>query len=397
MTASSLSPFSRFSLSGLAANFIGNGIGRFAYIALMPALIGGGWFTKGEASYLGVATLAGYLLGAPMTNYLVRHIAVKQLLRAAMLFCSFSYLACAWPHLPLLWYFFWRTLAGCGGALLMVLAAPLVLQQHASALRGRVSGIVFAGIGLGAMASGTLVPLLVWHGLTTAWLGMGVLCLLLTAASWRVWGQAHSAPPGHAASTDSAPMSKATRTVVGLILLSYTMNAIGYLPHTLFWVDFIVRELHMSLASGGFFWAMFGLGAALGPPLTGWLGDHFGFRRCLIIGFILKAVGVALPLFSQTPLALFISSLLVGLFTPGIVTLVSTYTLDCVGAAHHRKAWSMMTTSFAASQAIVGYLMAAAIANAHSYRPLFMVSAAALLVSVLCIVAIRPQAAKIAA
>ncbi len=385
---------SRFSLAGLAANFIGNGIGRFAYIALMPALISGGWFTKGEASYLGVATLVGYLIGAPLTNWLVRYIAVKQLLRTAMLFCSLSYLACAWPDLPLAWYFFWRTLAGCGGALLMVLAAPLVLQQHDSALRGRVSGIVFAGIGLGAMASGTLVPLLVWHGLITAWLGMGAVCLLLTLATWQVWGQAQSSPPSAAPATASAPMSQATRRAVALILLAYTMNAVGYLPHTLFWVDFIVRELHMSLASGGFFWAMFGVGAALGPPLTGWLGDHFGFRRCLIVGFILKAFGVALPLFSQTPVALFLSSLLVGLFTPGIVTLVSTYTLDCVGSTHHRKAWSMMTTSFAASQAIVGYLMAAAIANAHSYRPLFWVSAAALLVSVACIVAIRPQAAK---
>ncbi|MDR0770676.1 MAG: MFS transporter [Burkholderiales bacterium] len=49
----------KLSFAGLSATFVGNGVGRFAYIALMPALIGAGWFTKSEASYLGVATLAG--------------------------------------------------------------------------------------------------------------------------------------------------------------------------------------------------------------------------------------------------------------------------------------------------------------------------------------------------
>jgi len=85
--------------------------------------------------------------------------------------------------------------------------------------------------------------------------------------------------------------------------------------------------------------------------LTGNLGDIFGFKRSLIACFLLKALGVALPLYSSDVVTLFASSFLVGMFTPGIVTLVSTYTLDCAGAKHHRKAWGMMTFSFAASQA----------------------------------------------
>ena len=54
------SPFNRLSAAGLSATFVGNGIGRFAFIAMMPALIQSGWFSKGEASYLSVATLVGY-------------------------------------------------------------------------------------------------------------------------------------------------------------------------------------------------------------------------------------------------------------------------------------------------------------------------------------------------
>jgi MFS family permease len=117
----------------------------------------------------------------------------------------------------------------------------------------------------------------------------------------------------------------------------------------------------------------------------GTLADVFGLRRCLLAGFFLKALGVALPVFSSHPSVLFASSLLVGIFTPGVVALVSAYALDCLGAEFHRKAWGMLTMSFAASQAAVGFVMAMVAARLESYEPLFVFSSVALLVSVACI------------
>ncbi|MCW8197732.1 YbfB/YjiJ family MFS transporter [Verminephrobacter aporrectodeae subsp. tuberculatae] len=378
------------SLAGLCATFVGNGIGRFAYIALMPALIQAGWFSKSDASYLGAATLVGYLLGAPMSGMLLRHYRVGSVLRGAMLACSLSYLACALLGAAMPWYYFWRAMAGFGGAILMVLAAPAVLPQHSPAVRGRVSGVVFSGIGLGAAASGLLIPLLVPWGIASAWLGMGSICLVLTLLTWHQW-----APdaPLHPADAQAQPLPAERRVAVGLLLAAYTLDAVGYLPHTLFWVDYTVRELQMPLATGGFLWALFGVGAAIGPLLAGKLGDVFGFKRCLIACFLLKSLGVALPLFGSDVLTLCASSILVGMLTPGIVMLVSTCTLDCVGARQHRRVWGAMTFSFAAAQAAGGYLMAFVAANGQSYRPLFLVSACALLCSVPCIACIRVQPA----
>ncbi|STQ90334.1 YbfB/YjiJ family MFS transporter [Iodobacter fluviatilis] len=382
--------FNGLSLAGLSATFVGNGIGRFAYVALMPALIQAGWFSKSDASYLGVATLAGYLLGAPLAHYLTKMYSLRFLLRVAMLLCSMSYLACALQNKGLPWFYFWRTMAGVGGAMLMVLAAPAIVIQHREAIRGKVSGIIFSGIGLGAMASGTLIPLLISQSVAAAWLGMGTICLLLTILTWGAWGQEAPAT-AKAAAASLEPMSKKAKVAAFLVLLAYVLNAVGYLPHTLFWIDYIVRELKMPLAAGGFFWAVFGLGAAVGPLITGTLGDYFGFKRCLMACFLLKAMGVALPLFSSSPAALFLSSFLVGAFTPGIVAIISTYMLECVGAARHRKAWSAMTFSFAASQLLAGYFMAAASVNAASYRPLFLISAIALVFSALCIFLVNPK------
>lgn len=375
----------RASMAGLGATLIGNGIGRFAYIALMPALIQSGWFSESDASYLGVATLVGYIAGAPAANLLLRYFSSGQLIRSAMLISSFSYLACSWQDAPLTWFYIWRTLAGVTGALLMIAAPPVIVHQFSSDVKARVSGIVFSGIGIGAMLSGTLLPALISYDLISAWIGMGAVALVTTILTWNAWDTRIT--PTHAAYVQASfsHLSQPQIKNVILISLAYSLCAIGYLPHTLFWVDYLVRELGMSFTSGGFFWATFGVGAAMGPLITGSLGDKFGLKRSLCIAFSFKAVGVAIPLFSTHPILLFISSLLVGIFTPGIVTLVSTYTLECVGYELHTKAWSGMTLSFAISQGVGGFLMAYFLTHFASYNTLFALSASALVVSLICI------------
>ena len=43
------------------------------------------------------------------------------------------------------------------------------------------------GVGSGIIASGTFVPFLLRIGLQEAWLGLGVLSLVLTAIAWTGW------------------------------------------------------------------------------------------------------------------------------------------------------------------------------------------------------------------
>lgn len=403
----------RLSLAGLSATLIGNGVGRFAFIALMPALIDAGWFTKGQASQLSVATLIGYVLGAWLADALGRRHSVAVLLRLSMAVCTVSFFACAFEQAPFVWHYFWRLAAGFCGAVLMVLPAPVVLPQHDPSIRGRASGVVFSGIGLGAALSGLLVPVLiagvglgvVWgervltlafRGVEGAWLGMGVVCLLLTVTSWHQWpASAHEKPVRDV--SGAAPAAQAipehARLTVWLILGAHGLNAVGYLAHTLFWVDYIVREQGMSLAMGGFMWSMFGLGAAIGPLLTGSLADVFGLKRCLIAGFTLKALAAIMPWWSSSVPALFVSSVLMGIFTPGIVALVSAYALETVGPELHRRAWGLATFSFSLTQAAGGFLMATAAPHLDSYHPFFIASAIALLGAVSCVLLIRkPEA-----
>ncbi|GLT17013.1 MFS transporter [Vibrio zhanjiangensis] len=375
----------RFSLAGLAATLVGNGIGRFAYIALMPVLIQSGWFSSEDASVLGAATLIGYIFGVPVSSFLLRYYSAGTLIRTSLLLSSFSYLGCALKSAPFEWFLTLRTIAGVSGAVLMVLAPPVIASLHPQEVKARISGVVFSGIGLGAMMSGTIIPLLIGQSIESAWLGMGLIAFLATVLTWNIWSL--EIKPKQCAKSPSTfdALSRSERVSVGCVLLAYTFDAIGYLPHTLFWVDYIVRELEMSFSSGGFYWAVFGIGAAMGPIVTGVLGDKFGLKKALIAAFCCKAVGVALPLLSTSEIALFASSLLVGMFTPGTVTLVSTYTLEIVGLHLHTKSWGAMTMAFAIAQGAVGFVMAHYAPQLTSYNALFMISASALVLSVLCV------------
>jgi len=75
------------------------------------------------------------------------------------------------------------------GGIAMILAAPTILPHVRHSRHGVVGGAIFMGVGLGIVASGTLVPMLVRIGLVQAWLGLGALATLSTASGWSGWPQ----------------------------------------------------------------------------------------------------------------------------------------------------------------------------------------------------------------
>src|SRR6185437_6223107 len=158
----------RVVVAGLCANLVGIGLARFAYTPLIPALVAAKWFLPAQADYLGAANLAGYLAGALLARPMAARMADAILLRAMMILAAATFFACAAP-LSFLWFFVWRFAAGLAGGAIMVLAAPAALAHVPPSRRGLAGGVLFAGVGLGIAASGTLVPLLLRAGLPATW------------------------------------------------------------------------------------------------------------------------------------------------------------------------------------------------------------------------------------
>jgi MFS family permease len=369
-------------LSGSCASLVGIGLARFAYAPLLPAIIGAHWFAPSAAAYLGAANLAGYLAGALLGRPLAARIPGPVLLRCLMLLATVAFFACAVP-VSLGWFFVWRLLSGISGGSLMVLAAPTVLPHVSHRRRGVASGAIFAGVGLGIAASGTLVPLLLREGLTEAWCGLGALSLVLTIVAWAGWPAGSPAPQG-VPEAHSLHYRSTHTVLLRALYVEYALNAVGLVPHMLFLVDFVARGLGQGLDSGAQYWVLFGLGAIVGPVLSGHLADRTGFGPALRLAFFVEAVAVLLPALGTGTVGLIVSSFVIGAFTPGIVPLVlgRIHELLPHDAAARKAAWSTATTGFALLQAAGAYgLTFVFTRTGGDYRLLFVIGATAFLLT----------------
>jgi MFS family permease len=337
-------------VAGLCASLVGLGLARFAYTPVIPALIAAKWFSPADAVYLGAANLAGYLAGALVARELGARVGAVRTLRGMMVVASLCCLACSMP-VSFIWFFAWRFLAGVTGGVIMVLAASTILPHIAPSKRGLVGGVIFAGVGLGVAASGTLVPLLLQQGLRQSWYALGLLSALLTLVSWKAW-------PAEPPATERAPESHVSArgprlTLVRVLSAQYGLNALALVPHMIFLVDFVARGLGQGITAGSHYWVLYGIGATVGPLLTGHLADRAGFRPALRVSFLVEAIAILLPVFSSAPATLIISSTVIGGFTPGIVPLVlgRIHELLPHSNSSQRAAWAQATTMFALFQA----------------------------------------------
>jgi predicted MFS family arabinose efflux permease len=375
----------RVTLAGLCATLVGIGLARFAYTPLLPVLITEGWFPAAQAAYLGAANLAGYLGGALCAQPLARRGGARRVLRGMMALVTVAFFGCALP-LSFAWFFLWRFAAGVAGGALMVLAAPTALPHVPPARRGLAGGAIFTGVGLGIMASGTVVPLLLQAGLVETWCGLGVLSLLLTALAWGGWPAAETA-----AATTGGPRRAPAAVPLLALYVEYALNATGLVPHMVFLVDFIARGLGQGIHAGARYWVLFGLGAVVGPMLAGALADRVGFGPALRLALVTQAAAVALPTVTADPLWLAVSTLVVGAAVPGVVPLVLGRVQELVSddAESQRAAWSVTTMAFALGQAAGAYGLSFLFATGGDYTTLFAVGAAALTLALVIDLAAR--------
>jgi MFS family permease len=374
---------SPLALAGLAALLVGLGFGRFAYTALVPSLIGEGWIGPTGAGPLAAANFAGYLAGALGGATLARRFGAAATLRLTMAATAAALVAGALPG-GIVVLGLARFAAGVGGAILMVVAPTVVLRFADPAKRGVIAGVVFTGVGIGIALSGTVVPLLASAGVAATWVALAVASALLALATRRLWPDVPLPPP--------AAHEKGLPKGFPLFALAYCTDAAGFVPHTVYWVDYVARDLGRGLAAGGLQWTLFGLGAVLGPLIAGRAADRFGFRDALAAGLLVKAAAVALPLVSVGFPALALSSVVVGALTPAAAMLASGRSGEIAGVARHAGAWALATAAFAATQALAALAFSQLLAATHSYAALYAVGAGLLVVgAVLVFAGPKPQ------
>lgn len=382
--------------TGFLATLSGVGLARFAYTALMPQMVLAGWFTGEQVAYLGAANLLGYLIGALAAAPLADRLGAVRVLVLCWAAVALSFIGCSFAQ-PMPVFFVWRLISGMAGATLMVLGPSIAMAATPLARRAALGPLMFCGIGVGALLSATLVPSLALQSLGAVWWGLALVCV---AALWGGWRCARLLPaPAPIAVTPQAlapalPAPALWTLPVVLVLLAYVTDGFGFVPHTVFWVDYLARELHLGASYASTQWAIFGLGAVAGPLCASLCASRWGWWRTTAGAYALKAAAIGLPLVWADFAGHAVSGFVVGALSPGMAAITSGYVMQLLGPAQHKKMWGYATAAFALLQATAGYFMAYLYASTGSYHSLFIWGCAALSLGMVLIVFSKQKTAS---
>jgi predicted MFS family arabinose efflux permease len=339
--------FLRPALAGAAATCAGNGLARFAYVPLFPAMVAAGWVDGGEAGLLGAVNLTGYLAGALGGRAVARALGVPRALDLGMALAALAFAACAWNG-GLAWLAAWRLLAGIAGGVLMALAGPAVQTVVPPQRRGAAGGVVIAGVGGGVALASVAVPLLLPGGLPATWLALALLTLAL-------WGFAHPRwplPPPAEGGVAHGPVPRAAGLVV-----AYALSGAGMVAPMVYLADLAARGRALGVAAGSLMWLLFGLGGILGTLAGGRAADRLGGRRSIALWLAVQAVALGLLLLPWT-VALVPGTVLCGFAAMGISAVALAAARERAGA-QAGVIWVRVTAGFAVAQAVTGFALAA--------------------------------------
>ena len=340
-------------LAGAAATAAGNGLARFAYVPLFPAMVTAGWVDGGQAGTLGAAALLGYLIGTLAGRPVARRLGVPGLLDLGMGLVVMALAACAW-HGGFLWLLGWRTMAGVAGGLLMALAGPATQASVPAARRGTAGGLVIAGVGIGIATGAVAVPALLTAGVSATWLGLAAVVALL-------WALAHPHWPRMALGGVAAErLAPAVRHPARLLTLTYALHAAGMVPPMVYLADLAARGRGLGVGIGAATWLVFGLAGIAGGVLSGRVTDRLGGRATLRLWLLIQAVALALALPPWAGLVL-PAAAAAGFAAIGVTTVTLTVGRE-IAALQATAIWVQCTAAFAVTQTLVGFGLAAVFA-----------------------------------
>ncbi|WP_336038444.1 YbfB/YjiJ family MFS transporter [Acinetobacter calcoaceticus] len=381
-----MSTFYRMSLIVFLATCLGIGVFRFSYTALMPIMIEQYRWTHDFASFLGSANLLGYLIGALLALLSIKEKYIPSMIVLSTIAGSLSLLCCSFMDMPLAWFIFWRTVSGIAGGLLMILAPSFAMKYIPTTQRLKVNFLGFSGIGMGVLSATIIIPVLKNMSVQYVWDIFASISILGSVLLYQLL-RTNTAQMIKPHSTNLQASQKSRLGLV--IIIAYMCSAFAYIPHSLFWMDYLSGTLHFSLEQRNLFWVLYGAGSCIGAFVAYCLSRIIGYLHTIKWLYAIYCLAVVLPFFSQTTSLLALSSFFTGLLTPATV-FISSYSLLQIYEQRYQKLWSLATIGFASTQ-LLGGVVISTLHHLHwSYAHLFFLGGIVLLFAVCLLLPVRP-------
>jgi len=379
-------------LAGLTALAVAMGIGRFAFTPILPmmqedaglSVAGGGWLAS--ANYL------GYLLGAISATAM--RVRAATAIRGGLVVIGIVTLGMGLEHRFAAWVVL-RALAGIGSAWVLVFASAWCLERLAPVRRPLLNGVVFAGVGTGiAVAGGSCLVLMQASASSAqAWIGLGTLALVGTAAVWRAFGADAGADADTGTNEGRHPTTRGHQWDADSVrlVLCYGAFGFGYIVPATF-LPVMARRLVHDPSVFGWSWPVFGAAALVSPLAAAAWARRVGHRRLWMLSHLVMALGVAFPILWPVIGGVMIAALLVG-GTFMVITLAGMQEARAVAGPRATGLMAAMTAAFGTGQ-IVGPMSVSSMVDptADFSKPLLV--ACVLLVASACALVAGPPRAQ---
>jgi MFS family permease len=170
---------------GLLTAIAAHGFGRMSYTIILPAMKDGLEFNYTQLGLLGTGNFIGYLTMAIIGGFLAAHFGTRIVITAALILMGITMILTGLSQ-SFGFAFFMRLLTGLGNGASYVPAMALGSAWFTMKKRGFATGIVSAGIGIGTLISGLLVPPILSafgaNGWRFSWYILGGAVLLISGS-----------------------------------------------------------------------------------------------------------------------------------------------------------------------------------------------------------------------
>lgn len=352
--------------AGGAALALAMGVGRFAYTALLPSVQAALGFDDAAGGLIASSNLTGYLAGVLWARRTPPGAPRVALLRSGLVLSVLTTAAVVWAGGLQAWLGL-RFLSGVASGLVFVLASGAVMEALPPG-RERLSGLLFAGVGVGIAVSGAVAALALPAGWRLPWLLLGGLSAALALpALVMAPGEPVAAPPRVAGGEDGVTF--------GRLAAAYALEGLGYIVSGTFAVRAVQQAPGLE-AWAPWVWVAAGLAAAPSAALWSGAARGLGPRRALILAFGAQALGMALPALVPAPWAAVAGALLFGGTFIGIVTVTMELARRLMPHAQVRAIGSL-TAVYGVGQALGPYLAGRLASELGSPVPSVLAAAAA--------------------
>jgi predicted MFS family arabinose efflux permease len=319
------------------------GIGRFAFTPLLPLMVRDGALAESAGAWLAASNYLGYLAGALTASRL--GLAPPLLMRASLIGIAVATAAMGVLDGLAVWMVL-RFVAGALSAYALVATTAWALQHLTRATSPWLSGMVYAGVGVGIALTGLFCVAAAQPDVPAGrlWLELGGLAALAVACSSPFVGR--RSPTSAPAPSTSQP-GVALGSYIGLVVC-YGMLGFGYiLPAT--FLPALARQVVDDPRLFGLAWPVFGVAAALSTIATAQRLGHANRLRVWAAGHLLMAAGVVLPSLWLTPSTIAIAALLVG-STFMVATMIGLQEARARAPDNPMALLGLMTAAFAIGQ-----------------------------------------------